>query len=163
MSELIDHMTLNLTGRPGPSESQSLPDILTTALQMARTQKAAAGMLGVSTTTFYRWRTGKQKPKIAKRAIVAAIRRGALSPAREKRIRSKQETMRITGLITFSADARRRTVNVGQYIPRLKMGNVLSAWLAGDDARAGRLLNGHIAKHYAQGLEFDETESVRFE
>jgi hypothetical protein len=171
VADLADAITKGITGREPVSEDSSLSEILAELVAATGSGKGAAGALGISPTTFYRWqnyannaeRGIRQAPKVGKRTIVAAARRAALPPIQERRIRKGEVKLAINGMVAMSKDVRNRTVKVGQYITDRKMGNVIGAWLAGDDARAERLLYRHIDQHYADGMEFDTIEWAEFQ
>lgn len=170
MADLADAITSGITGRPAVSEDSSLSEILAELVAATGSGKGAAGALGISPTTFYRWqnyaneseRGIRQAPKLGKRAIVAAARRASLPPITEQRIRKGDLKLSINGMVHMSKDVRNRTVKVGQYITNRKMGNVIGAWLSGDDARMERLLYRHIDQHYADGMEFDSFNWAEF-
>ena len=159
---LIDAMGEALTGRPADS-GEGLSGLLDRLVDVARTRRAAAAILGVSETTFYRWRRGTQRPKIGPDVVRAALRRASLPPAKEKAVKSGTQRMVITGWFFVSNEPpRRRTLPVGDHIPTVKIRNVVNAWLKGDDTRADRLLTNAIDKHYTPGLGIDAIESVDF-
>lgn len=171
MADLADAITTGITHREPVSEDSPLADILAELIAAAGSGKGAAAALGVSPTTFYRWnnyatdaeRGIRQAPKASRRAMVAAARRLALSPSHERRIKSGELRLTIKGRAHASGEkARPRTAEVGRYIPLRKMGNVVNAWLSGDDARMERLLYKHIDTHYAPDMEFDTIDWAEF-
>lgn len=171
MADLADAITTGITGREPVSEDSPLAEILAELIAAAGSGKGAAAALGVSPTTFYRWNnfaTGadrgiRQAPKASRRAMVAAARRLSLSPSRERRIKSGELRLTISGRAHVSGEkSRPRRAEVGNYIPQRKMNNVVNAWLSGDDARAERLLYRHIDAHYAPDMEFDIIDWAEF-
>lgn len=175
MSDLVDAITATLTRRPVINEGSSLADILAELVHAAGTAAGAARMMGVASTTFYRWRnfaTGKQqgikqnpergKNPHTKRAMVAAIRRAALKPEVERAIRDKRRTLKIAGLIKVSNGTRRRTIEVGPYLPASEVGAFLDYWLAGDDDAAEETLMEAIAVYYVEGMDFEQIDWAEF-
>lgn len=170
MSDLIDEMGRGLLGRATVNDASPMTAILAELVTAGGSGKGAARLMGVSDTTFYRWRNYatkaergiRQKPP-EKRVLVAAIRKAGLTPELRKKITSKQISMKIRGMVVMSDDTRERTIHPGQYIPGQKMGILLSAWTSGDDERTDRLLNKYLDQHYAEGIEFDRIDWVRFE
>jgi len=161
-SELLEGMYRALTGRRHTDERTPFGELLADLVDMAGSGRAAAALLGISPTTLYRWRAGRQRPKMGRGVLARAIRRGRLSRALEAAVRRKERTLRITGWITISRDRRARTINVGMHFPTRTIGNILNAWLAADDDRADRLLWSAIDRYYVQDLEIDEIEGVEF-
>lgn len=170
MADLADAISTGFTHRPAVNEHSPLSEILAELVAATGSGKGAAGALGISPTTFYRWqnyaegaeRGVKQAPKLSRRALVAAARRASCSPATEQRIKQGDLKLKINGTVVKSKDSRNRTLDVGQYITDRKMHNVVKAWLSGDDDRAERLLYGHIDKHYSADMEFDSINWAEF-
>lgn len=169
MPELTDALTLSLTGA-AIDEHSPLGDILGELVRQLGTGAGAARALGVSPTTFYRWRnaaTGKsagvrQQPKTGRRTMVAAIRRAALNPGKENAIRTGAHPLKVKGTFHVSADVRVRTVNFGPYIFQQDRDRFVEAWLAGDDERADRSLWDAIELRYLEGLEIDNIVYAQF-
>lgn len=170
MSDLTNAMGAGLLGRPTVNTDSPMRDILAELVQTAGSGKGAAALLGVSPTTFYRWRNaaeGKergisQQPKVGRKAMVSAIRRASLGAGTERRVRTGAVHMKITGMVHVSKGSRKRTISPGQYITNRKMGNILTSWLNADDARADRLIEQGIDAHYVEGMSLDTVETVEF-
>lgn len=160
MEEFYSAMT---GGREYTSGRQSWASLAADLVAITGTKKAAAAALGISVTTFYRARTGKQKPGITTGALAGVVRRAQMPAGLYDDIKSKRKTLRITGTIVVSSDERPdRTINVGIHIPSRKMMNVVKAWMAGDDDRAERLLWKHIDHHYVDGLDITQVDKMEF-
>lgn len=141
-------------------DSMSTVDIL----DALRGPSAAANArsIGVPPSTFRGWLKGIT-PKIGKRALVAAVRRANLPPGLESDIRSGTRRMRITGWIIKSKDRRERTIRIGDHIPKPLISRTLTAWLAGRDQTADKLINNAITKYYMAGAGIDPPLSMGFE
>lgn len=161
MADLVDELYVGLTGQTTDA-GLSMGDLLVRLVAVAGTGKAAAKALGVSPTTFYRWRRGVQQPKVKPDMIRATLRRQLLKPNLERQIRSKQKTLHIHGTITVSGDTRPRTLKVGNHIPATTMGRILNTWLRGEDDKVSTQLWNAIDKHYLRDIEIDALTGVEF-
>lgn len=166
MTDFGDALYIALTGRPPTTADMGFPVLLAELVHRTGSGAAAARALGVSPTTFYRWRGGRQTPRTGAGAVARAIRRASLSPDLEADIRAQRKTMRITGTVVVSSDRRRgRTIdlrNARPPIPTRKIANIVNSWLAADDARAERLSYRVIDQHYVEGMDFDSIEEIEF-
>ena len=170
MSELTDAMGTGITGRPTVTEDSSLSAIMGELVRTAGSAAGAARLLGVSPTTFYRWRNAaaekergiRQQPKLGKRAMVTALRNAQTPPGRRRELIRGDKRMVIKATVIVSNDERDRTIHVGSEIPPQKMGNVIRSWLAGDDDRADRLLDRHIDENYVEGMRIAAVHDVEF-
>lgn len=128
--------------------------------------RAAARMLGVAESTFRGW-LGGVTPKRGGAFLVTAARLAASATNRPGHLKDAMDadvkTLTIRGLVVVSSDAKIRTIYPGRWIPRIKIRNMLRAWIAGDDARAARLMGRAIETHYVSGMTIDHIEWVTFE
>jgi hypothetical protein len=166
----MEHFYVAVTGqasldRPAPG----LSSLLGRLRAITGSRKAAAAALGISGTTFYRWSTGQQQPKMSVATIDAVVRRASLSADREKAIRRGDYRLVIIATVKVSSPGKRgddvrenRKLNVGDWISQRKMGNILSAWLKGDDQKAEKLLSKAIETDYQSGLELQAINRMYF-
>jgi hypothetical protein len=133
-------------------------------------------LVGVADTTLYRWRNYfegrargvKQPPSAAHQlTIVAAWRRMHLGSVKERRIRDKGLTMVIVGTAGISVN-RQQKMHVGRTgqnggFPEEVMGELLDAWLAGDDDAAQEVIEDAINEYYVAGMTIETTDSIDFE
>ena len=180
MSDFMHALTPELTGRPYIGPNSELGDIVKELIHAAGTIKNAAAMLGVSSTTFSRWRNYaegrergvKQKPKTSTKAMVAAIRRAQLNAGKEAEIRNQRIN------IVIDADARVSETTVRQKIhlkscedrgrlatsmPNDAIGEVMDLWLEGEDALADETLGEIISDYYVDGMEVEIVHNISFE
>jgi hypothetical protein len=172
MAELADAITVAMTDRdPAVSEESSLSEILSALVDAAGSGNAAAALLGISGTTFYRWRNYadqsekgiRQAPKQGRRTMVAALRSLDVQPARRRAVKQGDLKMVIRATVSISNDrGRTRNLNVGDNVTAHRMGYVIRSWEAGNDDNAERLLLKAIDEDYAPGLEIDSVEYVEF-
>lgn len=172
MSDLTDAIGTAITGAEPVTVDDSLGTILGALVKAAGSAAGAARTLGVSPTTFYRWRnaaSGKsagvhQNPKLSKQAMVSALRHIQAPPSTMKPlIRGEQRLVLDATCQVSSEPPRRRRLSVGREIPPRKFANVLRAWLAGDDARADRLMLRHMAENYVEGMTIIQAHGGWFE
>ncbi len=143
-------------GRRHEDASMSLPEMLAELVRIAGSGAKAAKLVGVSHTSFNRWRRGVQKPKAGADAVRQALRRQYLPAGKEKQIRTGALRLSLTATdIRVSSDSRPRTIRVGSHIPLPLMGRVVTAWLKGDDKRVENTLRNAIDKHYVPGMTID--------
>lgn len=133
-------------------------------VSVAGSGRAAARYLGVAESTLRGWRHGVT-PKRDHRQLASAARTAMMLGTQTWNDAYTGVTqMMIKGWVVASSDRRNRTIKVGIYIPQQRTQAVLRAWLAGDDARAERLLNRAIFDHY-EGVYVEDanTDYVWFE
>lgn len=152
-----------LVGVP-TDEGNSFVGMLDRLARVAGGKGRAAGLLGVNVSTFYRWRTGRQKPKTGEDTVRRVLRRALLTPEREKEVKKKIKTLTIVGLsVVVSSDRRdKRTLHVGHHIPAATMARIVNTWKLGDDDKTEKALWRAIDKHYAEGLEIDDIQTAYF-
>jgi len=171
--DLIDAMGEGLTGQTAgnvPSDNWTIARLVETLAVVAGSGSAAARVLGVAPVTFNRWRKGTQRPtRLPKDAMVSGLRAllaEKYAAGQLHRIRTGAAGIVITGWITVSTDTRERTIRPGRFIPKVKIRNVVNAWLLGQDERAERLLRNAINRHYMEDdedMELDDVTRIRFE
>lgn len=161
MADLVDAMYVGLTGQPTDA-GLTFGDLLNRLVESTGSVKGTAGTLGVSTTTVSRWRRGVQRPKTGANVIRGALRRYLLKPGLERDIRNKTKTMRITGIVHVSKEARQRTINVGRYFPKQTITKIINTWLKGDDDKTSRMVWNAIDKYYLNDVDIDQITSVEF-
>lgn len=145
-------------------ELLSFGDMLNRLIRVSGGVGKAAAAIGVNPKTFYRWRTGRAKPKTGEATIRRVLRRTLLTPQREKEVKTKVKTLTIVGLgVVVSSDRRvRRTLRVGQHIPARTMRNIVDTWKLGNDDKTEAALWRAIDKYYTEGIEIDEIERAYF-
>jgi len=169
MSQLVDAISESTAGTP-VNEHSDLGSILAGMVHTLGSGAAAARALGVSPTTFYRWRnaaTGRargisQQPKAGRRTMVAAIRRAGLKPDKERAIRSGAHSLKVKGWVRVSKDRRLRTIDFATSFSQRDRDRFLNAWLSGDDERADRALTVAIDVNYVEDIYFDQIEWARY-
>jgi DNA-binding transcriptional regulator YdaS (Cro superfamily) len=162
MSDFMGQVYEGLTNRSVVDDDTPFVELLGRLVRIAGSGKKAAALIGVSDTTFYRWRAGRQTPKTGAGTLVRAVRRAELPRGVETDVRSKARTMRVKGTITISGDVRIREVNLGANIPQRQTTLFVSAWLSGDDDRAERGWWRAVDTHVVEGLEVDNVIYVEF-
>lgn len=117
----------------------------------------AARLVGVSPATWRSWATGRSRPRPENLSrLQLAVRWARLDGGVEQKIRrGDRPHIRIDADVTVSNDKRRRTLNLGDYIEPDRMRDVMSAYLRGDDNRAGRELMRGIHADYVAGMRID--------
>lgn len=152
-----------LVGQPS-DEGDSFVGLLDRLAGVAGGKGKAAGLLGVNASTFYRWRTGRQRPKTGEDAVRRVLRRALLTPAREKEVKKKAVTLTIVGVnVEVSADLRpKRNLHVGRQIPASSMARIVNHWKLGNDDKVSEALWRAIDKHYVDGMEIDDFEKAYF-
>lgn len=183
MPELADALYKGITGgRSRAIDAKPLAARVAAIEKRAGSRSAAAKLIGVSPETLRRWLKGGQTPTGKNAAkLDAAGRRAVLSARREEQLRKQKalstgkknprgktiinrHRMVIKGTIRVSGDERDdRKIDVGEYLPAEVVGNVLDAWLSGDDARAVDLLTTGIHEHYVAGMELVQVNTLKFE
>ena len=170
-TDFAESLSVSLTRRKHVDEDSSWPVLLAELAAAAGSKAAAARVLGVSPTTFYRWVSGRssrpgrpaQQPKIPKATVVKAIRARQLDDSVAQRIRTKRLTMWIKGMVVVSNDARPRTIHCGREFPAQLQGDILDAWLDGQDSRAENMTWDGIDTHYAPGMYVESVDAIGWE
>ncbi|HZR54599.1 MAG TPA: helix-turn-helix domain-containing protein [Streptosporangiaceae bacterium] len=172
-SDFSEALSLSLTGRRHVDEDSSYAELLADLAAAAGSKAAAARALGVSPTTFYRWVSGRssrpgrpaQRPSVPKATIVKAIRARQLSPDLAQRIRDKRATIKIKGYFIVSSDSRKhpRTIHCGRDFPASVQGEILDAWLDGNDELAEQITFDAIGEYYVEGMDIDGIVSIEWE
>lgn len=161
--DLAEGLGSAITGLPVawiPSTDWSTPDILVALVREAGGAARAAGILGVSPSTLYRWRTGRQSPKMQKDAMVAAWRAHRMAvrmPELLKTVGPHGLKLAIQGVVTRSRDVRPRTLHVGRYISRRTMMRIIRSWLTAQDEKCSRQLADAIDREY---METDDDTDI---
>lgn len=183
MSDLIDALTMAITGRPPINESSDVADIIHELVKAAGSAKAAGALFGVKDTTFYRWRNHvegrdkgvKQDPlkNHSKRELISGLRRAQLPKAKERRLKTRQDDLAITGTMTVSNDKGvRQTIHLrrggdvgrlGVPMPNEVAAKIIDLWLDGNDSACDEELRDAVDKYYVAGMEIDDTESIELE
>lgn len=133
--------------------------------------RAAAQDLGVSQRTVQRWLQRGLLPSRSRSGGAERLasghqgwrqspagRRAALSPRREARLRNKGTTIRYLGVITISADRRRRSAVVP--LDGERMGRILNQILAGNDAAAHRELEDAFGDRFGGSVTLSDIDSL---
>lgn len=163
MPELIDAMGAALTGRDEPDVGLSFGRLIDRLADAAGSAAAAARLIGVSPTTFYRWRRGRQQPKVGSEIVRKELRKREVKPGLVADIKAKHKTLWIVGTVTVSNDTRpNRKCNVGKDIPKQTMSKILNRWFSGDDVGANRMLWNAIDKHYVEGIDIEQISYCEF-
>jgi hypothetical protein len=142
----------------------------TRTLDEALGRRGTAERLGVSERTLRRWRAGGTPSKahaerLAEEARTAReVRRQAIAPRREARLRNRGAHVRMTGMIGGTPGGNRRNWRqrtIGDrtdiHLSGEQMGAILDAWEAGDDEGAMEALRDALAE------EYDGFASIKFE
>jgi hypothetical protein len=121
---------------------------------------AAAREAGVSPETWRRWRNGTQTPSRRRReGLEAAVRRARLRPGRERRLRESRPAITLTATVRVSSDTRERTIDLGAYAEPGYMGELIDAYLDGNEDRQTELIEG-LLDSYVPGMEIEDASSL---
>lgn len=152
-----------LTGQPS-DEGLDTAGLIERLADVAGSGSKAARLVGVSPVTFNRWRRGVQRPKTGPNIFRRALRRALLSPQTEADVRGGRRRLVIValGVVVSNETRRRRTLRVGDHIPKPVMSRILTSWLTGDDEATHKRLWNAIDKYYLGGMEIGSVESVDF-
>lgn len=189
-TDLIEEFTSHLTRLPHVDADSSYADIIANLFAASGFKQAAAAReIGINPTTFYRNRNWalaeqaarqaglsveeylkrhpspgiKQKPKVSKAAMVAALRRMSVSAARKAKIATGELKLALWALMGKSQYWKwRRPAKVGNYFPPGVMAPVLDAWLKGDDDLADGMIRAAVREYY-EDLEIAQCIAVRFD
>lgn len=161
-SEFMEQVYEALTGRSYAGPETGFPELLGRLVRVAGSGKAAARLIGVSDTTFYRWRSGRQAPKTGADTLARIVRRAELPPAVERDIRAKHRTMRVKAVWHVSRDVRTREINLGQAVPQRSTTLFVSAWLAATDDKAEDIWWRAVDKHIGADLEMEAIVNVEY-
>jgi transcriptional regulator with XRE-family HTH domain len=136
-------------------------------------RQETARRLGVSDRTLRRYRAGGT-PSRANAARLAEetrtapeVRRAAVNPRRESRLRNRGAYVRMTGDIGVTRDPRykrRRTIGESSpiHLDGPVMAEILDAYELGDDNAALELLREALDDEYVGGITFDDLNSLEF-
>lgn len=178
-SDLAEALHVGLTRLPHVNQESSWEELIFSLYAAAGFKIAgAARAMGVSPTTFSRWRNWvfdtekgvKQRPSVSKLAMTKAIRRLALTPERERKIKQKQLKMRLWALMGRSEYFnKRKGAQVGNYFPEGPalhwpngvMPAIIDAWLEGDDDEADQLIRAAVRQFY-EGVEIASCDRMEF-
>jgi len=133
--------------------------------------KAAAGAAGVSRSTWWRWRSGRQAPRPGSAQGVRAAQRARLVPpaAQRQAARATAPTrdaggVRVTGMFTVSADRRQRSVVISSGDGRDHVRQARVAFMVGDDATAEAELqaavNAAFGQYAGRDIDVEVTDPV---
>lgn len=127
-----------LTGRSREEEPTDLRGRMAEMERIHGSKRAAAEAAGVSKSTWWRWGSGRQRPKPASSQRVERAHRRSLVPESRRR-EVLASTMRGAGSggITISGydtyDGRSRTLYVGRHVDEGRASALLAAYEAGAD------------------------------
>lgn len=158
--------------------------------RMGGSVKDAAAKVGASPRTFKRWLTGEASPRANNDESLNRANRDVLAPqGRRDRLMSSADDQYleldeddsgrgsihrpegvgapveggfvVDATITVSQDTRRRVVNLGEYLSRDQMGDMLASYLSGDPtAAATALTQGFEA--YFPAAQVDAVHGIDF-
>lgn len=162
---------LSKSSQTSTNPEQMVRDLYGVTRRGAPDTRAAAAALGVSQRTVQRWIRAGRLPVRARTGGPAELqqrhrawkaspegRRAALSPRREARLRNKGTTIRFLGVISISADRRRRSTSV--LLSGDQMSRILDAALAGDDVAAHEALEDAFGESFGGSVTLSEIGSL---
>lgn len=177
-----------LTGRTRKLETGSISDRIAFLEKKHGSLSAVAKETGISRSTLRRWKDGKAKPKLAtEKKVVRALRETLVPEGRRKRVRNStgrpdygpktptgpgsgnQKALHggitITADVAISSDQRaNRRLYLGQNLDDLTGAELITAFLAGDDARVDQIINQALGNYFGSpaGWEITHVTDISF-
>jgi hypothetical protein len=176
MGDMGDALFRAFTKRSPKSEGRSMDKRAGWFEKAFGGAKKAAEAVGVSPSTWRRWKSGKSQPKPESLAKANKAARGALVPeGRRKRVKASAGEgsplagvrpsggLSITATVKVSEDEREREINLGGYISEERMNAVMGAFLDGNDARATQLMQQSISEYVGRHADVTDVSAIHFD
>ncbi|MEU4954966.1 MULTISPECIES: helix-turn-helix domain-containing protein [Streptomyces] len=167
-----------VTRGKNPPQTENVDGILGDLEGAGLSRKTIAQRLGVGERTVKNWREGKSKPKAENFEKLQhtvrtspEIRRQALSPLRESRMRNQGSYVRMTAKIGADSpgtgfNGRTRTIGGDAdhplHLTGEQLSTILDAYANGDDDAALEAFRDAVGDQYYGGFDFEDVTNLEF-